>query len=152
MLKLKIFEVETSLSNLFLTEEGKDDGNDNEADTKFSTNALLEIRAGTGGIEATLFTSELWMMYQKYAQVKGWKFTQLSISEEESSMGIREACASIIGPGAFRSLKFEGGVHRVQRVPVTDNSGRMHTSTASVVVLNGSESNTGSIVTHLGFY
>lgn len=106
-----------------------------EADEK---NAILEVRAGTGGDEASLFAAELFRMYQKYAAIQGWKFEVLS--ESESPMGgYKEATASITGRNVFSKLKFESGVHRVQRVPVTESGGRIHTSAATVAVLPEAE-------------
>jgi peptide chain release factor 1 len=106
-----------------------------EADEK---NAILEVRAGTGGDEASLFAAELFRMYQKYAAQQGWKFEILS--ESESPMGgYKEATASITGRNVFSQLKFESGVHRVQRVPVTESGGRIHTSAATVAVLPEAE-------------
>jgi peptide chain release factor 1 len=106
-----------------------------EADEK---NAILEVRAGTGGDEASLFAAELFRMYQKYAVQQGWKFEVLS--ESESPMGgYKEATASITGRNVFSHLKFESGVHRVQRVPVTESGGRIHTSAATVAVLPEAE-------------
>lgn len=97
-------------------------------------NAILEIRAGTGGEEAGLFAADLLRMYQRYAVLKGWKFELLS--NADSGLGaIREATASISGKGVFAKMKFESGVHRVQRVPQTEASGRIHTSAATVAVL-----------------
>jgi peptide chain release factor 1 len=97
-------------------------------------NAILEVRAGTGGDEAGLFAAELFRMYQRYAAIYGWKFEVLNCSE--TGIGsIKEASASIIGKGVFARLKFESGVHRVQRVPETESGGRIHTSTATVAVL-----------------
>jgi peptide chain release factor 1 len=97
-------------------------------------NAILEVRAGTGGDEAGLFAAQLLRMYQRYATNEGWVFDILSSSE--SGIGsIKEASASITGKGVFAKLKFESGVHRVQRVPVTESGGRVHTSTATVAVL-----------------
>jgi peptide chain release factor 1 len=96
--------------------------------------AILEVRAGTGGEEAGLFASNLLRMYQRYAAVKGWKFELLNATE--SGLGaIKEASASISGKGVFARLKYESGVHRVQRVPETEASGRIHTSAATVAVL-----------------
>lgn len=101
-------------------------------------NAIIEIRAGTGGDEAGLFAADLLRMYQRYAEHKGWRFEMLSSSE--SGIGsIKEASANIMGKGVFSFLKFESGVHRVQRVPVTESSGRIHTSTATVAVLPEAE-------------
>ncbi|MGH7057606.1 MAG: peptide chain release factor 1, partial [Acetobacteraceae bacterium] len=101
-------------------------------------NAILEIRAGTGGGEAALFASDLLRMYQRYAALKGWKFEVLSMSETGLG-GSKEAIAAITGRGVFERLKFESGVHRVQRVPETEASGRIHTSAATVAVLPEAE-------------
>ncbi|MBR1734109.1 MAG: peptide chain release factor 1 [Alphaproteobacteria bacterium] len=101
-------------------------------------NAIIEIRAGTGGDEAGLFAADLFRMYQKYADYKGWKFEYL-YSHESGIGSIKEAAASISGKGVFSYLKFESGVHRVQRVPVTESGGRVHTSTATVAVLPEAE-------------
>lgn len=101
-------------------------------------NAILEVRAGTGGDEAGLFAAELFRMYQRYASLKGWKFEVLSISESGIG-GYKEASANITGSGVFARLKFESGVHRVQRVPETEGGGRIHTSAATVAVLPEAE-------------
>ncbi len=101
-------------------------------------NAILEIRAGTGGEEAALFAANLYRMYQRYAERKGWKFEHISISHTGLG-GYKEACASISGTEIFARLKFESGVHRVQRVPETESSGRLHTSAATVAVLPEAE-------------
>ncbi len=101
-------------------------------------NAIIEIRAGTGGDEAGLFAADLLRMYQKYAEIRHWKFELLS-SNESGIGSIKEASANISGKGVFSFLKFESGVHRVQRVPVTESSGRVHTSTATVAVLPEAE-------------
>lgn len=106
-----------------------------EADKK---NAILEVRAGTGGEEAALFAAELFSMYQRYADIHGWRFEILSISEIGIG-GYKEASALISGQGVFSRLKFESGVHRVQRVPQTESSGRIHTSAATVAVLPEAE-------------
>jgi peptide chain release factor 1 len=97
-------------------------------------NAILELRAGTGGDEAALFAALLFEMYRKYAGLCGWKFETLSLSENDLG-GLKEGSALISGRGVFARLKFESGVHRVQRVPQTEASGRVHTSTATVAVL-----------------
>ena len=97
-------------------------------------NAILEIRAGAGGDEAGLFAALLFEMYRKYAGVRGWKFEVLELSENDLG-GLKEGIAQISGRGVFARLKFESGVHRVQRVPQTENQGRVHTSTATVAVL-----------------
>ncbi len=106
-----------------------------EADSK---SAIIEVRAGTGGEEAALFAASLFSMYQRYADLKGWKFEILSISEIGVG-GYKEASASIKGHSVFSKLKFESGVHRVQRVPQTESSGRIHTSAATVAVLPEAE-------------
>jgi peptide chain release factor 1 len=101
-------------------------------------NAILEVRAGTGGEEAALFAYKLFAMYQKYAEKRRWKFEILSISDTGLG-GYKDASASINGRGVFARLKFESGVHRVQRVPETENQGRVHTSAATVAVLPEAE-------------
>ncbi len=106
-----------------------------EADEK---NAIIEVRAGTGGEEAALFASSLFRMYQRYAEIKHWKFEILSVNETGIG-GLKEATAEISGRGVFAKLKFESGVHRVQRVPETEASGRIHTSAATVAVLPEAE-------------
>jgi peptide chain release factor 1 len=101
-------------------------------------NAILELRAGAGGDEAALFAAVLFRMYQRYAQLRGWRFEAMEISENGIG-GYKEATAEISGAGVFARLKFESGVHRVQRVPETEASGRIHTSTATVAVLPEAE-------------
>jgi peptide chain release factor 1 len=101
-------------------------------------NAILEIRAGTGGSEAALFAGDLFRMYERFASTKGWKVDVLSASEGEAG-GYKEIIATISGRGVFSKLKFESGVHRVQRVPETEASGRIHTSAATVAVLPEAE-------------
>lgn len=100
--------------------------------------AILEIRAGTGGSEAALFAGDLFRMYERFASTKGWKVEVLSASEGEAG-GYKEIIATISGRGVFSRLKFESGVHRVQRVPETEASGRIHTSAATVAVLPEAE-------------
>ncbi|KAA0968869.1 peptide chain release factor 1 [Aureimonas fodinaquatilis] len=100
--------------------------------------AILEIRAGTGGSEAGLFAGDLFRMYQRYAELSGWKVELLEASEGEVG-GYKEVIASVKGKGVFSRLKFESGVHRVQRVPATESSGRIHTSAATVAVLPEAE-------------
>ena len=100
--------------------------------------AILEVRAGTGGDEAALFAADLFRMYQRYADLKGWKTEIISTSENDLG-GFREIIASVTGQGVFARLKFESGVHRVQRVPATENAGRVHTSAATVAVLPEAE-------------
>jgi peptide chain release factor 1 len=101
-------------------------------------NVLLEIRAGTGGEEAALFAAELFKMYARYAEGQGWKVDVMSTSESDTG-GLKEVIASIEGRGVYSRLKYESGVHRVQRVPATEASGRIHTSTATVAVLPEAE-------------
>ncbi|MBX4959900.1 peptide chain release factor 1 [Rhizobium lentis] len=100
--------------------------------------AILEIRAGTGGSEAALFAGDLFRMYERFAAEKGWKVEVLSASEGEAG-GYKEIIATITGRGVFAKLKFESGVHRVQRVPETEAGGRIHTSAATVAVLPEAE-------------
>jgi peptide chain release factor 1 len=106
-----------------------------EADTK---NAILEVRAGTGGDEAGLFAADLFRMYQRYAESRKWKFEVMGINETGIG-GYKEAVASVSGTDVFQRLKFESGVHRVQRVPVTESGGRIHTSAATVAVMPEAE-------------
>ena len=101
-------------------------------------NAILEIRAGTGGEEAALFAANLFRMYQRYAELHNWRL-ELMQSTETGIGGFKEAIAEISGTGVFARLKFESGVHRVQRVPETESSGRIHTSAATVAVLPEAE-------------
>lgn len=101
-------------------------------------NAILEVRAGTGGEEAALFAADLFRMYQRYADAQGWRFEIISYSDTGIG-GVKEAVANISGKGVFAKLKFESGVHRVQRVPETEASGRIHTSAATVAVLPEAE-------------
>ena len=100
--------------------------------------AMLEIRAGTGGDEAALFAGDLFRMYQKYAEARGWRIELISASAAEMG-GFKEVIASVEGKGVFARLKFESGVHRVQRVPATESQGRIHTSAATVAVLPEAE-------------
>jgi peptide chain release factor 1 len=126
-LKTKIPELEQAIQFALIPKD--------EADAK---NAILEIRAGTGGDEAANFASELFNMYQRYAQIHGWRFEIMEISENDLG-GYRDAMATITGKDVFGRLKFESGVHRVQRVPKTETQGRVHTSTATVAVLPEAE-------------
>ena len=103
-----------------------------------NASAILEVRAGTGGDEAALFAGDLFRMYQRYAALHGWSVEIESISEGEAG-GYKEIIASITGDGVFGRLKFESGVHRVQRVPATEAQGRIHTSAATVAVLPEAE-------------
>ena len=126
-LKEKVPELEEKLQVMLLPKDLADD-----------KNAILEIRAGTGGDEAGLFAANLFRMYQRYAENRKWKFELLSLNETGIG-GYKEAIASISGPGVFARLKFESGVHRVQRVPETESSGRIHTSAATVAVMPEAE-------------
>jgi len=123
----KIPEIELEVKVLLLPKD--------EADEK---NAILEVRAGTGGDEAALFAMQLFRMYQRYSDLHGWKFEIMSISETGIG-GYKEASANITGRGVFARLKYESGVHRVQRVPETESGGRIHTSAATVAVLPEAE-------------
>ena len=101
-------------------------------------NVILEIRAGTGGDEAALFAADLFRMYSRFAEKQGWKLEVMS-SSDSGAGGLKEVIASINGRGVYSRLKYESGVHRVQRVPATEASGRIHTSTATVAVLPEAE-------------
>jgi peptide chain release factor 1 len=122
-LKTRIAELERELQLQLLPKDAAD-----------SSSAIIEVRAGTGGDEAALFAADLLGMYQRYAQLQGWKAELMSISESDLG-GVKEAVLDVQGRGAFAKLKFESGVHRVQRVPVTEAGGRIHTSAATVAVL-----------------
>ena len=106
-----------------------------EADEK---NAILEVRAGTGGDEAALFAADLFRMYQRYSEIHGWRFEVMSVNETGIG-GYKEAIATISGKDVIARMKFESGVHRVQRVPVTEAGGRIHTSAATVAVMPEAE-------------
>jgi len=120
-------EIEEQLKYLLIPKDPQD-----------SKNAILEIRAGTGGDEACLFAGDLFKMYNKYAEIQGWKTELLSIHPQEIG-GFKEIVFQVSGENAYGKLKFEAGVHRVQRVPITEASGRIHTSAASVAVLPEAE-------------
>ncbi|AFX98889.1 peptide chain release factor 1 [Candidatus Endolissoclinum faulkneri L2] len=122
-IKSRLPELERDVQILLLPKD--------EADKK---NVILEVRAGIGGNEAALFAADLFSMYQRYSQKRGWRFEIMNVSENELD-GYKEAIASITGVGVYACLKFESGTHRVQRVPVTENQGRIHTSAATVAVL-----------------
>ncbi len=108
------------------------------ADPSDSRNTVVEIRAGTGGDEASLFAADLYRMYCRYADTRGWKVENLSSSESPAG-GFKEICFLLSGDDVYRSMKYESGTHRVQRVPVTEASGRIHTSAATVAVLPEAE-------------
>ena len=107
-------------------------------DSADERNVILEVRGGTGGDEAAIFAGDLFRMYQRYSQSKGWKVEIISASDGEHG-GYKEIIANIFGAGAYANLKFESGVHRVQRVPATETQGRIHTSAATVAVLPEAE-------------
>jgi peptide chain release factor 1 len=122
-LKEKAPDIEHELQIMLLPKDKADD-----------SSVILEVRAGTGGDEAAIFAGDLFRMYQRYAQLQGWKVEILSASEAEMG-GYKEVQANISGDGVFAKMKFESGVHRVQRVPDTETQGRVHTSAATVAVL-----------------
>jgi len=126
-LKERIPDLEDELKILLLPKD--------EADAK---NAILEVRAGTGGEEAALFAADLFRMYHRYADTHGWKFEVMDVNETGIG-GYKEAIANISGRDVFARLKYESGVHRVQRVPATESGGRIHTSAATVAVLPEAE-------------
>lgn len=122
-LKEKLPTIEEELKLLLVPKDPNDD-----------KNVIMEIRGGAGGEESSLFAADLFRMYSMYAEKKKWKFEVMNLNETELG-GIKEATIMITGKGAYSRLKFESGVHRVQRVPETETSGRIHTSTATVAVL-----------------
>ncbi|KAK5783695.1 Peptide chain release factor 1 [Gossypium arboreum] len=123
----KALEEEKRLQNLLLKSLlPRDDADERDC--------ILEVRAGTGGEEASLFAMDVFKMYERYSQKKGWKFEVVDIAESDLK-GYKQASAAISGAGVYGKLKFESGIHRVQRVPVTEKSGRIHTSAVSVAVL-----------------
>ena len=126
-LRPQLAALEHDLTVLLLPKDKADQGS-----------AILEVRAGTGGDEAALFAADLFRMYCKYADLKHWKVDVISLSESDLG-GYKEIIASVSGAGVFARLKFESGVHRVQRVPATEASGRIHTSAATVAVLPEAE-------------
>ena len=126
-LEERLLKVEEDLKVLLIPKDPNDD-----------KNVILEIRAGTGGDEASLFAAELFRMYTRYAETQRWKVEVLSTSESGVG-GLKEVIASVIGHGAYSRLKYEGGVHRVQRVPATETQGRVHTSTVTVAVMPEAE-------------
>lgn len=122
-LEPKMERINTEIKELLIPRDPNDD-----------KNVLLEIRAGTGGDEAAIFAGDLWRMYQRFCDRKGLKLTVLDVTEGTAG-GYKEVISSVTGEGAYGLLKFESGVHRVQRVPATEQMGRVHTSAASVVAL-----------------
>ncbi|MCZ2355882.1 MAG: peptide chain release factor 1 [Bacteroidia bacterium] len=123
LLEPRFDAIENDIKNLLIPQDPDD-----------SKNTILEIRAGTGGDEAALFAGDLFRMYQRYAEVKGWKF-EVSDFQEGTMGGFKEIIVAVSGEDCYGHLKFESGVHRVQRVPQTEQQGRIHTSAASVAAL-----------------
>ncbi|MGN0505834.1 MAG: peptide chain release factor 1, partial [Lachnospiraceae bacterium] len=125
--KARIEELENHIKILLLPKDPNDD-----------KNVVVEIRAGAGGDEAALFAAELYRMYVKYAEMQHWKIDMISVSESGIG-GFKEVVFMVNGAGAYSKLKYESGVHRVQRVPVTESGGRIHTSTATVAIMPEAE-------------
>ncbi|MCX7787911.1 MAG: peptide chain release factor 1 [Spirochaetes bacterium] len=126
-IRLRLSEQEKELKELLVPRDPRDD-----------KNVIMEIRAGTGGEEAALFAADLFRMYTRYAEAKGWKVELMEANETELG-GFKEIIFSVSGPGAYGDLRYESGVHRVQRVPVTEAGGRIHTSAVTVAVLPEAE-------------
>jgi len=126
-LKVRFADLERDLQLKLLPKDAAD-----------ASSAIVEIRAGTGGDEAALFAADLLGMYQRYCQLQGWKTEMMDMTESDLG-GIKDAVLAVNGTGVYAKLKFESGVHRVQRVPVTEASGRIHTSAATVAVLPEAE-------------
>ncbi|MEZ5937240.1 MAG: peptide chain release factor 1 [Hyphomonadaceae bacterium] len=126
-LRERLPEIERDMQLMLLPKDEDDDAS-----------AMLEVRAGTGGDEAALFAGDLFRMYQRYAQTRGWQMEVVSATEGEMG-GYKEIVANITGAGVFGRMKFESGVHRVQRVPATEAQGRIHTSAATVAILPAPE-------------
>lgn len=127
--KIKIFSIELSKVEKLIAEHEK-----SGRDTGLPQNVIMEIRAGAGGEEATLFARELFEMYSRFADKKGWKTALLNESKSDLR-GYKEVVFEVNGKDVYKTMSFESGVHRVQRIPETEKSGRIHTSTASVAVL-----------------
>jgi peptide chain release factor 1 len=127
-LENKLHQIEETLKELLVPEDPND-----------AKNAILEIRAGTGGEEAALFAADLYRMYTRYAERIGWKMETITFNESSGLGGLKEVIVNVTGKNVYGTLKYESGVHRVQRVPVTEAQGRVHTSAASVAVLPEAE-------------
>ena len=125
-LEPQLAQIEEELKILLLPKDPNDD-----------KNIVLEIRAGTGGDEATLFAAEVFRMYSRFAETRGWK-VEVTSASDSSVGGLKEVIALISGDKVYSQLKYESGVHRVQRVPATEQQGRVHTSAITVAVLPGS--------------
>jgi peptide chain release factor 1 len=134
MIRAEIVDLEKKISEL----EAKLEDLSNPKRVEKNLDVIIEVRAGTGGQEASLFAADLYRMYSRYAERQGWKLDPISSHESEAG-GLKEVVFSISGPGVSRHLKWESGVHRVQRVPSTEASGRVHTSAATVAVLEEPE-------------
>jgi peptide chain release factor 1 len=139
VIKDEILNLETQLedleSSLFSISDDYGDGEESSPEQNINPNiAILEVRAGTGGDEAGLFANDLYNMYLRYGEKNNWKFEEIFRSQNEMR-GLKTLTVEVKGQNIFHVLKNESGVHRVQRIPVTESSGRIHTSTASVVVL-----------------
>lgn len=128
ILKNKLNKLEIEIKELLLPKDPSDE-----------KAAIMEIRAGTGGEEAALFAADLYRMYTKYFTKKGWSYELINFTESSIPGGLKEVIISINAKGAYGELKYESGVHRVQRIPITESSGRVHTSAASVAVLPEAE-------------
>jgi peptide chain release factor 1 len=128
LLENKFSELELKIKDLLVPDDPENE-----------KNAILEIRAGTGGDEAALFAAELYRMYQKYFETRNWKIEVIDFNESAIPGGIKEVVVNVSGKRIYGDLKYEGGVHRVQRVPKTEANGRVHTSAASVAVLPEAE-------------
>ena len=127
-LEKMLSEIENDIKELLIPKDPADE-----------KNAIIEIRAGTGGEEAALFAADLYRMYTKYFEIKRWKVEVISFNESSIPGGLKEAVINVSSKGVYGDLKYESGVHRVQRVPKTEASGRLHTSAASVAVLPEAE-------------
>jgi peptide chain release factor 1 len=127
-LEIKIGKMESNLKELLVPKDPNDE-----------KNAILEIRAGTGGEEAALFAADLYRMYSRYAERVGWKMETITFNESSGLGGLKEVVIDVSGKNVYGTLKYESGVHRVQRVPLTEAQGRVHTSAASVAVLPEAE-------------
>jgi peptide chain release factor 1 len=127
-LELKLHQIEEKLKELLIPKDPNDE-----------KNAILEIRAGTGGEEAALFAADLYRMYSRYAERVDWKMETITFNESSGLGGLKEVIVNVTGKSVYGTLKYESGVHRVQRVPVTEAQGRVHTSAASVAVLPEAE-------------
>src|SRR5258706_3997450 len=123
-LEAKLLALEVEIKELLVPKDPMDE-----------KNAILEIRAGTGGDEAALFAADLYRMYQRYAERMGWKMETITFNESSGPGGLKEVIIDVSGKDIYGTLKYESGVHRVQRVPLTETQGRVHTSAASVAVL-----------------